>query len=252
MIASPDIPLSALLDGFSYLVWGIPRNCALCNAPLSSQNVAPDVPGVCRSCVLAMSITMAKVCRFCGLPVRGTVERCSDCASTYHVFESHRSAGLYSGGLKNAILRLKYDGERHLSRPLGSLIARAAAEFLPCDLVVPVPLDPVGRRRRGFNQASDLAAEVGRVLGLPARSVLRREKRTLHQAGLDRNMRLRNIRGSMSAWSRGAADSVIGARILLVDDVMTTGATLDEAATALMGMGASSVFATTAARTIHR
>jgi len=128
-------------------------------------------------------------------------------------------------------------------------MARAAAEFLPVDLIVPIPIEPGSRVRRGYNQAQDLATELSSIIDVPAMDLLARQKRYAHQAELRRNMRWRNLTESMSSKTD---INLRGQRVLLVDDVTTTGATLDEAARALKTMGAEKVFCVTVARTLRR
>jgi ComF family protein len=143
----------------------------------------------------------------------------------------------YDGALRDIIHAFKYEGRRSLARPLAALMRRAAADRLAdADCVVPVPLHPWRQLRRGFNQAADLAGE----LGLPVIHALWRVRWTQQQMGLARNDRQQNVRGSMrlSPWRR--AD--IGDRVVvLVDDVRTTGATLDACARVLLAAGAREV-----------
>lgn len=191
---------------------------------------------------------MAWVCEVCGAPLRPPLRVCSDCQRFLYIFDGQRSAGIYEGDLRNAIIRMKFQGERWLSRPLGWLIARAAGDFLPVDLVIPVPIDPGSRIRRGYNQAMDLAREVSGLLDVPLAHVLNRDKRYSHQSELGRNKRWGNLKESMSP--KRTVD-LRGLRCLLVDDVTTTGATLDEAARVLKHLGAEKVFCATVARTLR-
>jgi ComF family protein len=141
---------------------------------------------------------------------------------------------------------LKYDGRRSLARPLGLRLARAGSDILAgADLVVPVPLHRSRRRARGFNQA----AEIARHLGLPVTDALRRVRATPSQTDLPAARRHANMRNAFAM--RWRAD-VGGRRVVLVDDVSTTGATLDACARALMDAGALEVRALTAARVVSR
>lgn len=162
-------------------------------------------------------------------------------------FEAQRSVGVYSGDLKEAIRCLKYDGQRWLAGPLGRMLAEVALAFLPLDVVVPVPIDPGRGQERGFNQARDLAYHVSRHMDVLFLDPLLREERYKQQAGLGRSMRWENLEKSIKT---GGHPALLGARVLLVDDVMTTGATLDEAARALRNAGAAVVYGVTVARTV--
>ena len=196
-----------------------------------------------------MSLDMSRVCLYCGMPVRTSIGRCADCLKNLHSFQYQRSAGVYRGHLRSAIARLKYGGQRWLSRPLGRLVAEAAVSLGPVDVVVPTPLEPGHAAIRGFNQAEDLAVEVSRFLSVPTLNILIRTKKGEHQAALGRSKRWGNISGSMA--QKGETD-LRGKTVLLVDDVMTTGATLDEAARVVKRMGADVVLAATVARTARQ
>ncbi len=241
-------------DWISNLVFGVPQTCALCGSDLSapcpmaanahgpsSQNM-----GICRQCLDGLRVSMQRICAVCGIPIIGSLRICVDCRSSMGFFDAQRSAGIYRGNLSRCVRRLKYGGERWLSGPLGHLLAESARAFLPLDLVVPVPIDPGSLNQRGFNQARDLAWEVSKRLGVPMGDVLFRAKRREHQAWLGRSDRRGNLRGTMAAETRA---ELTGLRVLVVDDVMTTGATLDEAARALKGAGALVVYGGTVART---
>ena len=234
-----------LLDRLNGLIFGRPAVCALCGSPL------PKDPGseICQSCLDKLSQEMAWVCQVCGAPIRPPLRVCSDCQKNLYVFDGQRSAGIYQGDLRGAIAKMKFQGERWISRPLARLMAGAARAFLPVDLVVPIPLEPGSRVRRGYNQALDLAKELAPLIDAPVMDLLVREKRYAHQAELGRHMRWRNLTESMGPKT---GINLRGQKILLVDDVTTTGATLDEAARVLKGMGAEKVFCVTAARTLRR
>ena len=166
------------------------------------------------------------------------------------VIETGRSAGNYEGALKEVIHAFKYEGRRSLARPLGTLMRGAGRELLDgASCAVPVPLHPWRRMQRGFNQAADLAAG----LDVPVMHALWRRRITPPQTGLAGAARRRNVRGAFRL-SPFISSRAIGSRILdrvvvLVDDVTTTGATLDACARVLKDAGASEVRALTAART---
>ncbi|MGE5579861.1 MAG: ComF family protein [Bacillota bacterium] len=234
-----------LLDRLAGIASGSPAVCALCGSPLPKDSVS----GVCPTCEDKLSSEMSWVCQVCGAPLRPPLRICPDCQKNLYVFDGQRSAGIYQGDLRNAIAKMKFQGERWIARPLANLMVRAATPFLPVDLLVPIPLEPGSSVRRGYNQALDLAKELSPLLDAPVMDLLVREKRYAHQAELGRNMRWKNLTESMGPKS---AINLRGQRVLLVDDVTTTGATLDEAARVLKGMGAEKVFCVTAARTLRR
>lgn len=146
-------------------------------------------------------------------------------------------AYVYGGPLVEAIRRFKYGRRTELAGPLGTLLAARAAELAgEVDAIVPVPLHPARLRRRGFNQAALLARPVARALAVPlVTNELRRVRDTPSQAGLDGAGRLQNVRDAFVALRAP------GSRVLLVDDVRTTGATLAECAEALSVAGVERV-----------
>jgi ComF family protein len=170
-------------------------------------------------------------------------ERCLRCVETQPVIALARSIGSYEGSLRNIVHALKYDGRRSLVRHLARRMRAAGADVLGgADLLVPVPLHRSRERERGFNQARELA----RHLGLPIVDALVRTRRTESQADLPAAKRRANVRGAF-AWRRGIVD---GLTIVLVDDVSTTGATLNACAAVLLERGAKEVRALTAAKAV--
>ena len=170
------------------------------------------------------------------------------CASD-GLLASWHAAGAYEGTLRDIVQAFKYDGRRVLARPLGAMMREAGAGLLrDADCVVPVPLHPWRRLRRGFNQADDLA----RQLGIPVVHALWRTRATPPQTGLHAAARRRNVRQAFRLspfLSRASQRAWVTDRIVvLVDDVRTTGATMDACARVLIRAGAREVRALTAAR----
>jgi ComF family protein len=158
-----------------------------------------------------------------------------------------RAIGEYDGVLRAIVHALKYDARRSLARPLADRMREQGADVLEgATAVVPVPLHPSRRRERGFNQAADLAG----CLGLPVVAALRRTRPTVAQVTLAASRRHGNVRGAFAATK--AARRLVGAVVVLVDDVSTTGATLDACARALEAEGVREVRALTAARVVTR
>lgn len=163
--------------------------------------------------------------------------------------------GPFDGVLRDVVHGLKFQGRRSLAARLGPLLRQAGAPALDAaDAVVPVPLHPWREWQRGYNQSALLAA----TLGLPVWPLLRRVRATSPQSTLDARERQRNVRGAFALgswwpWSAGRAAARIDGRVLvLVDDVLTTGATLDACARVLRQAGAGDVRAITAARAALR
>jgi ComF family protein len=154
----------------------------------------------------------------------------------------------YSGPVREAIHALKYGGERRLVEPLGRALAdRWARAGAGGELVIWVPVHPTRRRERGFDQAEELARDMARRLGLPVRPSLERRRRTAAQHALSQAERADNIGGVFVARSEARAE-LEGTWVILVDDVLTTGATLAGCASALLEAGVAAVAGLTVAR----
>lgn len=168
-----------------------------------------------------------------------------------------RAIGEYDGALRQIIHALKYDGRRSLAQPLGKLMQAYGCDLLNgAEWAVPVPLHPRRERARGFNQAAELA----RYLDLPMCFALERVRHTVAQVDLPASRRHANVRGAFRltagprwlAARKGRVPDLSKACVLLVDDVTTTGATLDACARVLRRAGVAEVRAITAARVVGR
>ena len=200
---------------------------------------------LCDACRARIRCLEEPLCRRCGAPVESARSSCG-CRRRLGSLTRLRSAVSYEGPIEQAIHRFKYQGWRRLAAPLALLMAeRLAVEGLAAGSVVAVPLHPTRLRERGFNQAELLAGELRRGLGMTCLAgVLVRTRPTPPQVGHDRRWRLANVSGAFE-W-RGP--SLAGRSILVVDDVATTGATLDACASALRAAGSASVMGVSVAR----
>jgi len=175
--------------------------------------------------------------------------RCALCRRGLRGFDAAYSFGFYEEELRELIHVFKYGRVQTLAKPLGRFLASALPREQTFDVIVPMPLYWRKRWRRGFNQAALLARELARRTHIPVSNALRRVKDTAAQAGLTNAKRRRNVSGAFRARNKTALS---GQRVLLIDDVLTTGATAASCARALRAAGARQVTLLTLARADRR
>jgi len=205
---------------------------------------------LCGECIAEIALIEPPVCARCGAPPQDG--RCIQCQGIEFSFDSARAVGVYDGVLKEAIHQLKYSGHRVLGPVLGALLVehlRGRPDFIRrIDCIVPVPIHRSRARRRGFNQSELLAQEVGWVFELPVLpQAIERHRPTRPQVDLPIEERSENVRGAFRVVRQ---DAVSGRILLLIDDVFTTGSTVDSAASALRDAGAGEIHVLTLARSV--
>jgi ComF family protein len=236
---------------FEYLY---PTVCLACGGSFRSGGE----PLLCPRCLEGLIPLSPVRCPVCAIPFhseaalsRSPNHRCGDCRETPPYFSRTLIPFAYKGPLIKSIQRFKYHRKAALARPLSRLLIRGIVD-LPrppsVDVVVPIPLHPDRLREREFNQAALLARPLANHLKVPFMvDLLDRVLPTPQQVGLSKEERAKNVR---KAFAVRRPDRIAGKRILLVDDVFTTGATLNEAAKSLKKKGAKEVVACALARMI--
>jgi len=237
--------LTTLVDAVLTVVFA--PSCAVCEALLEHPTAGP----VCRSCWGAILPLTPPLCQTCGDPLATwrvidiQSERCPRCRRRRSAIEQARAIGAYDGPLRAIVHALKYDGRRSLAPRLAAMMRARCSEVLAGSFcVVPVPLHSSRRRERGFNQAADLA----KCLDRPVFKALRRVRATPSQAALPAARRHQNVRDAFAPTR--TARLLRGKIVVLVDDVCTTGATLEACARVLKAAGVAQVRALTAARVV--
>lgn len=229
----------------------LPVDCSSCGIALDDD----PVPFFCRQCWASIQPLREPACPRCGRPFTSTValaysphHLCAACRLRRPAYTHAWSLYPYEGPLQDAIRLFKYHRKVVLAEALGDLMNMALQEPPDVDLLMPVPLHSSRLREREFNQSLLLADRLNRRLGLPlSYGNLIRRRPTQSQTELTRSARLKNLR---RAFSLLRPDEVSGKRILLVDDVFTTGTTVNECAKALRKASAADVYVCTLARTI--
>jgi len=225
--------------------------CVSCHAVLDAPTLSP----ACDACWRNLRAFTPPLCDRCGEPLACPGGRHA-CAASQGALTCCRAIGWYEDVLRDLIHAVKYDERRTLVGALAPLLTRNASDLFGEEaLLVPVPLHPRRQWSRGFNQADDIARALARhSRGVAVEHALRRARHTRPQSDLDADARRRNVRDAFALagwtpWSRRRRTSRLAdRRVVLVDDVMTTGATLEACAQVLLEAGAREVSAVTLAR----
>ena len=241
-------PLQRVLTGFLDAV--LPQRCLGCGVMIEGE------AGLCADCWRGLSFIGAPHCRRCGYPLPQAVTAdplCGQCAAEPPAYDRARAALRYDDGARGLILRFKHADRTDITKTFGRLMVKAGRELLQAsDLIAPVPLHRWRLLQRGYNQAAMLAAAVGReaeVTMVP--DLIERRSATASQQGLSGNQRLHNITSAAFRLHPRHQARVAGKNILLIDDVLTTGATVKACTRVLRAGGASAVDVLTLARVVR-
>ena len=232
-----------------------PPRCGVCKAFLWEAPLKGSAGAfsICPTCLAGFHPLSSPLCSLCGAPFSSQVledHPCEDCLRTPPAYDAAGAPYLYEGSLLEAIHHLKYHGRTGLARSLGPLLGRFTQDWMGNDstdfLVIPVPLHPEKLQERGYNQSLLLARHTARKLGADMDYLsLRRIKNTAPQTGLGKKQRRQNVK---NAFKLENENTVRGRNIVLVDDVSTTGNTLNACSKTLRKGGANRIYCVTLAR----
>ena len=224
-----------------------PPFCGTCGLPLKDEE-----KNICRNCWQTLTTIKAPFCQRCGLPLDSAGLLCPVCRVRQRRFSFARSLGPFDERFQKVIHLLKYRHRKSLAEPLARMLAsslRQERRFDAMEAILPVPLHAVKARSRGYNQSELIAAHLARRTGLRLlKGTLRRTRNTPSQSGLGLARREINVRGAFGVKDR---QTISGKRLILVDDVLTTGATVDACVEVLLQAGAEEVCVLTVARTLE-
>ena len=232
----PIMPLSRLYAGFLDLLY--PRRCPVC-----SEIVMPKGNLICPDCMEKLAFVRRPVCKCCGKEIISPeAEYCFDCTRHPHSFDSGMALINYNDTASRSMARIKYNNRREYLEFYSEAMVRKMGKrsrFMDGDVLIPVPVHPSRRRERGFNQAEELARRLSGPLGIPVNtSILKRTRKTAPQKSLDSGGRLKNLEQAFTA-------SVLPSgmkNIILVDDIYTTGSTIEACTRALRKAGAEHIY----------
>ncbi|MGN0242335.1 MAG: ComF family protein [Candidatus Weimeria sp.] len=212
-----------------------PPRCPSCDGLL-----APDEKSICRDCEKLVVRVRGNFCQTCGrlLKKRGEIT-CPDCGRYHHVFSEGRPLYEYEGPIREAVYRFKYKGRKSYADAFACDAVDLWGEWIKAsaDVIVPVPMNAKKLRQRGYDQADVLAHAISAECGIQYRHLLERVRETVPMKALSRSERQNNLKNAFQV----SDFDVKLKKILLVDDIYTTGSTLDECARVLLAEGASEV-----------
>ncbi len=228
-----------------------PTSCSFCNGPVGDSNI----PFFCSTCWADFALIQGPVCPRCGRPIdspetltHSPDHTCLPCRREPPLFDQALSVGYFEGPLREAVHQFKYRPCRTLGPPLGEWMAANVRLVMDIDLIMPVPLHVSRLKERGFNQSLLLAHRMSETHHIPfSWDNLCRTRPTRPQVALSGVERIRNVAG---AFALRQPASVVDRSVVLVDDVHTTGATMNECAAVLKQAGAAHVTAFTLARAL--
>lgn len=222
-----------------------PAKCDFCNNFV-------DTVGLCAECWSKITWITEPKCKICGLPFSVDIDQiCTQCISNKPYFDKAISVFVYNEFSKQIILRFKHSDATYLYEQLASWMYRSAtSEITNADIIIPVPIHFLKRLKRKYNQSELLAQEVSQLSGIKYEPrILMKIKKTLPQEGLSGKERRKNIVGSFGI-DENFKDLIVDKNIVLIDDVFTTGATVNECSKVLKKFGAKTITVVTLARVV--
>ncbi len=213
--------------------------CIICGAECNGTALCPD-------CYNSLPF-IHNHCRVCGGEVYGELDICDDCVGNPHLYDRCHCVLEYDGVVRDKILALKNNHKKYIALPLSDILMQEYGKLgWNVDIIVPVPIHDNRRKERGYNQSELICSRLSNDTGLVDTNILTRVVDTPHQTGLDRANRKKNIHSAFKVSDRS---KVKGKTILVIDDIYTTGSTIDECVKTLKKAGANAVYVLCLSRT---
>lgn len=217
-----------------------PKRCAVCDDVIAGEE------GICPGCVSKVRLLTGDTCMLCGKKVKDGAAYCYDCNCKEHVFKRNFSVFMYTD-MRESLYRFKYNGRAEYAKYYAKMaygLHKKQLQKINADAVIPVPLHVSRQRKRGYNQAEEFAKELALLMGVPVRNdLIRRIKRTKPLKTLNASQRQNNLKKAFLFTQNDVKLSTI----ILVDDIFTTGATLDAVAGICRGAGVDKIYTLTIA-----
>lgn len=199
------------------------HSCILCDREMLDGNKFQ----ICEKCFNNMQKIKEPVCSKCGEALENGNLNCLFCGSFNYAFNSNRSIFYYDDNSSKIIKGLKYNQRKYYAKFIARMMTEDMSIFEKIDVITFVPISSKRKKERGFNQAEEIAKEISKIVGIETIELLEKVKDNKTQAGLSQKERLENLKGTF-AIKAGLEDKIKGKNILIIDDVFTTGATLNE------------------------
>ncbi len=234
-----------ILENITKTIFPETFTCVFCGDEIFDDNKY----ATCEKCNNKLPFITGKTCEKCGEPLNNMANFCDRCQNAHHTFNKCCSVFVYQDEIKNKIQNFKFWNNKYFGKPFAEYMANCYRKnSFSCDLVIPVPIHQKRLKERGYNQSEILAKYISQILNLPLNTAsLQKIKQTKDQVDLDFKERKSNLEGAFKVFEK---QQIKGKTILLVDDVFTTGSTLDACCDVLFKAGAKAVFGLTLAHTV--
>lgn len=238
--------MKSYIDSFLELIYPEKNTCFICEA--YDETIGEKY--ICSDCKKRIKKIVPPVCSKCFKPIDYNFYTvfCQECCDTERHFEMSKSPYAYEGLIKNAIYSYKYYNKPYFYKFFGNCLVNFMKDinYTNFDFILSVPLHPSKMRIRGYNQSELIARHISKNLSIPYIDALKRTKKTLKQSGQSKEERRKNLKDAFQV--KKSADKIINSSVLLVDDIYTTGSTVEECSKALISYGVSKVYVITIAR----